>query len=121
MMASRMATQDFFNHNAKRRLPGDPAASSGNISHAPLTSAGAEQTGHPQTTHSSRTSPRRGPLYLNPPEAAVVLCVDEKSQVHSTHESGSVRNIEGTGSRSTVPTLRPSAAERGLGSRCRLV
>jgi hypothetical protein len=31
--------------------------------------------------HIHRQGPRNVGLYLNPPEAAVVLCVDEKSQI----------------------------------------
>ena len=43
-------------------------------------------------------------LYLNPPDKAVVLCVDEKSQIQALDAAGHVHQRESSGGRSWLMT-----------------
>ena len=46
-------------------------------------------------------------LYLNPPEAAVVLCVDEKSQIQALDRTRAGAAADARGARATHARLRP--------------
>ena len=60
-------------------------------------------------------------LYLNPPEAAVVLCVDEKSQIQALDRSAPVLPLMPGVPRAAQPRLRPLRHHQPLRRpRCRL-
>ena len=60
-------------------------------------------------------------LYLNPPEAAVVLCVDEKSQIQALDRSAPVLAADAGRARAAHPRLRPQRHHQPLRrARCRL-
>ena len=60
-------------------------------------------------------------LYLNPPEAAVVLCVDEKSQIQALDRSAPVLPLMPGVPERQHPRLRPQRHHEPLRrARCRL-
>ena len=56
-------------------------------------------------------------LYLDPPERAVVLCVDEKSQIHARERGRALRLGRARRGRALISGARRSQAERASAQR----